>query len=357
MPFTTSHPPQRALVIKLGHIGDVLVTTPVLVALKAAWPGLAITMLVNEGTQAMVEHNPLLARVLVLRRGHPSRLQAIKHQLGLLAAVRGKGFDLSLELSGGDRGALLSRVSGAKVRVGFAPKQPHLRARAFTLLADATGTENHVALTFLRQIQALGIEPGTPALSYHPGSQAQARAAELLAAHDLLPGGYALVHPTSRWMFKSWTVGGNAAVISHLAARGLKVVLTCAPDKKEQALLAAIKAQLGGAPVVDLGGELDLNTLGALIARARVFFGVDSAPMHMAAALGVPCVALFGPSGEKMWGPWQVEHLVVAGECPDRPCGRDGCDGSKKSRCLDELGPARVTRALDILLDRTGGTL
>lgn len=347
--------PRRILVIKLGHIGDVLVTTPVITALKHAFPRAGITALVNQGTEAMLRHNPHLQELLVLRREHASRREALAHQLHLLRRLRRGRFDLSLELSGGDRGAFLSLAAGAGIRVGFAPKKPHLRARAFHLLADQRGTQNHVVETFLRQVRALGLEPGRPPLLFEPGPEAERRAGELLAQAGLSAGGYALAHPTSRWMFKSWTPAGNARVIRHLLERGLPVVLTCAPQDKELALLAAIRAELGEAPgLVDLGGRLDLLTLGALIQRARVFFGVDSAPMHMAAALGVPQVVIFGPSGERMWGPWQAPGEVVALDWDCRPCGRDGCDGSKLSRCLLELPPEMIIAALERVLGGEG---
>ncbi len=347
--------PRRILVIKLGHIGDVLVTTPVISALKTAFPRAAVTALVNQGTEAMLQHNPHLDTLLVLRREHPSPWRAASRQLHLLRRLRRGRFDLSLELSGGDRGAFLSLAAGAGLRVGFAPKKPHLRARAFHLLADQRGTQNHVVETFLRQVRALGLEPGRPPLVFRPGPQAERRAGELLERAGISPGGYALVHPTSRWMFKSWTPAGNAQVIRRLLGRGLPVVLTCAPQDKELAFLRAVRAELGEAPgLLDLGGRLDLLTLGALIQRARVFFGVDSAPMHMAAALGVPQVVLFGPSGERMWGPWRAPGEVVALDWDCRPCGRDGCDGSKLSRCLLELPPEMVIAALERVLEQGG---
>ncbi len=350
-------PPRRALVIKLGHIGDVLVSTPVFSALAQAYPGIRLTALVNQGTQDMVLNNPEIAQVLVLERGHASRLKAWRHQLGLLRGLRAGRFDLAIDLSGGDRGAFLAWASGARLRVGFAPKRPAFRARAFHLLADRRGTQNHEVMTMLRTVEQLGIAPQPWPLRLLPDPQAQARAARIMAEHDLTPKTFALVHPTSRWMFKSWTPQGNAQVMAHLARRGLKLVMTCAPAPQEAALAEGIMAELArlepGHKVVNLAGQLDLPSLGALIAQARVFFGVDSAPMHMAAALGVPTVVLFGPSGEKMWGPWQVAHEVVTRPEPCRPCGRDGCDGSKISRCLVEMDPAQVCAALDRLLDRT----
>ncbi|MBU1275947.1 MAG: putative lipopolysaccharide heptosyltransferase III [Proteobacteria bacterium] len=355
MPIALTSAPRRALVIKLGHIGDVLVSTPVITALKERWPALAVDMVVNPGTEAMVAHNPLLNQVLVLKRGHPGALTAAAWHLGFLRGLRGAGYDLSLELSEGDRGAFLSWASGARLRVGFRPKTPRMRGRAYHVLAPRWDDERHMVQAFLGQAEALGLEPRDTGLKFEPGPQGRAEAARLLAQAGLEPGAYALVHPTSRWMFKSWTPGGNAALINHLAARGLKVVLTSGPDPKEMDLVEQIKAQADpGTVALDLSGRLDLYSLGGLIASARVFAGVDSAPMHMAAALGVPVLTIFGPSGERMWGPWQTRAEVLAGDCPEHPCGRDGCEGSKVSRCLVEMPPERVTEAADRLLQGTG---
>ena len=103
-------------------------------------------------------------------------------------------------------------------------------------------------------------------------------------------------------------------------------------------------------PVTDLSGALTLRELAALTARAKLFFGVDSAPMHIAAAMGTPVVALFGPSGEKEWGPWRVRHRVVATDYSCRPCGNDGCGGGKVSECLTRLPVERVHAAIDDVL-------
>ena len=103
-------------------------------------------------------------------------------------------------------------------------------------------------------------------------------------------------------------------------------------------------------PVVDLAGQLSLRELAALTARARLFFGVDSAPMHIAAAMGTPVVALFGPSGEKEWGPWRVAQRVVHSDHSCRPCGNDGCGGGKVSECITLLPVEPVLAAANELL-------
>jgi heptosyltransferase-3 len=137
------------------------------------------------------------------------------------------------------------------------------------------------------------------------------------------------------------------------------VVLTGAPDARERALLDATlvaTSAMARARVTDLGGQLDLTELAALTREARAFVGVDSAPMHIAAAVQTPVVALFGPSGDIEWAPWQVPNRIVASsEHPCRPCGNDGCGGGKISECLTTLPVARVHAALAAILAATGG--
>jgi heptosyltransferase-3 len=134
-------------------------------------------------------------------------------------------------------------------------------------------------------------------------------------------------------------------------------VLSAAPDPAETAMIDAIQSRLAQ-PAISLAGQLSLKELAALAGRARLFVGVDSAPMHIAAAMGTPCVALFGPSGDREWGPWQapagsdevqrpLHRVVVSDVHPCRPCGIDGCGGGKLSDCLAALPVARVAAAID----------
>ncbi len=106
--------------------------------------------------------------------------------------------------------------------------------------------------------------------------------------------------------------------------------------------------------LADDGGTL--NRLAALIGRAKLFVGIDSAPMHIAAAMQTPTVALFGPSGEFNWGPWQVAHRVVTSDAHRcRPCGQDGCGGGKVSDCLVRLPVRDVLAAIDDLMREVDG--
>jgi heptosyltransferase-3 len=204
----------------------------------------------------------------------------------------------------------------------------------------------------LDALRRIGIQPDAAerALVLVPGDAADAHANALLAQHGLAAKGFVHIHPTSRWLFKCWSEQNMTALIGQLQQRGETVVVTAAPDEREQAMVRTILAPLAQ-PVIDLSGQLSLKQLAALTARARLFIGVDSAPMHIAAAMQTPAVALFGPSGEIEWGPWQVAHRVITSDHPCRPCGNDGCGGGKVSECLTTLPVARVLDAANALLE------
>jgi len=347
----------RALVVKLRHHGDVLLAAPVLASLKRHAPAAEIDALVYADTTPMLAGHPALAQLHCIDRdwkrlGLFPRLAA---EWRLLAALRSRRYDLVVHLSVQQRGAWLTRL--LRPRLAVAPRyKGHFWAGSFTHFYPAQSHPLRPTVeSNLDSLRALGIEPQDKQVDLVPGDAAEACADDLLARHGLARGSFIHIHPASRWLFKCWPADKVAALCVQLAARGWPLVLTAAPDPKELALIDAIKAAVPPAPTfLDLAGKLSLKELAALAARARLFVGVDSAPMHIAAAMGTPTVAIFGPSGDKEWGPWNVASRVVASATHAcRPCGRDGCEGSKISACLTELPVEQVLAACDALLAET----
>ncbi len=342
----------RILVIKLKQPGDVLVSTPVLQALKAAWPEAQVSYLVPWGTEEMVADHPLLDGLYVLDRRRGSWVEACR----LIRKLRRKHFDLALELSGGDRGAFFALMSGARERVGFArPRQPFWqRYGLFTRLLPRPPVKMHMVEHNLEAVRALGVTPENPRLQFFWNRATEAKTQSLLKEMGLAPDGFVVLHPGAGWRFKCWTAEGYARVIETLMDDWrLPVVLTGSRAAHEQDLLQEILAACRTRPL-NLAGRLTLKELGALIAKARFFFGVDSAPMHLAAAVDTPAVALFGPSGVFNWGPWGKGHLVLQKDWECVPCGKDGCQGTKVSRCLTEMEPAEVILRMADWAKRSG---
>jgi len=347
---------RRVLVTKLRHHGDVLLASPVLSSLKAHAPAAEIDALVYRETAPMLLHHPALAQLHTIDRDWKRQGVSAQaaHEWRLLRALRARNYDLLVHLTEHPRGAWLRRA--LRIRYAVAPKRldgSRFWNRAFThYYALPRGTRRHTVELNLDALRRIGVQPGSDAkrLCLVPGAEAEARIEALLAAHHLETKRFVQVHPGSRWLFKCWPASRVAELIDRLAAEGEHVVLTGAPDPREAAMIDEILTRVESRPV-DLSGKLSLLELGALTARAKAFVGVDSAPMHIAAAVGTPAVALFGPSGEVEWSPWMTAHrIVVSAAHPCRPCGNDGCGGSKVSDCLTTLPVAQVHAALRELI-------
>ena len=349
---------RRVLVVKLRHHGDVLLASPVFTVLKNRAPQAEIDALVYADTQAMLSFHPAIARVHAIDRKWKSggMLSRAVSEGSLYRTLRSRRYDLLVHLSDQVRGAWLARMLGCRHAV--APERAAGRAagrrfwsHSFTHRFPLVARRHAVELN-LDALRRIGIQPSEAerGLVLVPGAEAEARVGDLLSSAGLSDDSFIHLHPASRWRFKCWTVEGMAALIDRLHAAGEHVVLTAAPERGELDLVATICSRCERAPA-NLAGKLSLKMVAALAARAKLFIGVDSAPMHIAAAMGTPVVALFGPSGETEWRPWGVPHRIVAsGAYPCRPCGQDGCGGGKVSECLASIAPETVLDAAQSLL-------
>ena len=344
---------KRALVVKLRHHGDVLLTSPVFQVLRNRAPHAEIDALVYADTADMLAGHPAISQLHTIDRSWKKRgpVEQLRNESRLYRELASRKYQLLVHLTDHPRGAWLAQL--LRPRWSVAPaRDSRLWAWSFShRFALPKGTPRHTVETNLDALRRLGIYPeeDEKKLVMAPGDAAQAKVDALLAQHGIAAKSFVHVHPTSRWLFKAWTDERNAQLLTLLARDGHRIVLSAAPDAREKAIVGRI-LEKSQAPVVDLSGQLTLRELAALAGRARVFFGVDSAPMHIAAAMGTPVVALFGPSGEKMWGPWKVAHRVVTTDHSCRPCGNDGCGGGKVSECLTQLPVARVHAAINELL-------
>jgi heptosyltransferase-3 len=358
-------PPETVLVVVTRRIGDVLLATPVVSSLKRAWPRAAIDVLVFEKTGGFLDGNRDVRRVIAV----PERQRALDHlRFGAGIARR---YDLALSLVPGDRPTLYAWLAGRR-RVGLLP--PDAKHRWKRRLLDAwvpfDNEETHTVRMHLALLDAIGVPPLAhviPACTREDEVEAERLLAPLAGAR------YAVIHAYPKFRYKMWNVEGWQAVARWLHERGYAVVLTGGPDAAERAYSASVAA--GAADALDLTGRLTLGAVAAVVARASLFVGPDTAITHAAAALNVPTVALFGPSNPVKWGPWPAGHAVGsnpwqrrgsqalhnvrlvqgAGACV--PCGFEGCERhvESASECLTGLQPERVIAAIRELIPEPAG--
>lgn len=405
---------KKILVIKLRHIGDVLLSVPVFRALRENFPEAHIAALVNSGTEEVLETSPFITEIIAFDRSIKKMNfpQKYTKEISFLKMIRRKGFDMAVDLTGGDRAAIISFVSGAAYRLVHDIREGFWGKRyLYTHLAGKNDNQ-HIVLQNLDTVKQFGIKADNLSVNISIPEDARMFANRILGKNSTDKNTPVVhVHPTSRWLFKCWRDEYMAEVINWLTDRGITVIVTSAPDKREmekaKRILSLVSklsppmpplAKGGTGGVIDLCGKTNIKQLAAISEVSDLFFGVDSAPMHIAAAVGTPVVALFGPSGAFHWGPWDnessklsIKSLELRGDCPRFtdgakrsrrigtvpvgqaeetpypkrngiqtfgihtviqqdwecvPCGKDGCDGSKISRCLAEMKTEEVINIL-----------
>jgi heptosyltransferase-3 len=346
----------KILVLVLRRLGDVLLATPLMRSLRRAYPEATIDALVYAGQEGMLEGNPDCNAVIGIDP-YPDRAGYVR-----LLRRMWRRYDLALTTQANDRSHIYAWLFAGR-RVGLVPDMRWSSAwkrascSAYAVLDDFN---THTVIQNLVLADLLGIERSYEVVP--PRADGAVPALE----------NYAVLHPYPKFNYKQWTPEGWKSLIAWLRGQGLRVVLSGSPDPKEKAYSAA----LASADVVNLTGKLRLAALSALYAKARLFVGPDTSTTHIAAACGVPTLALFGPTNPVKWGPWPARYsgpnpyqrrgrpwqragnvILLQGVQPADlgrclPCHLEGCERHVRSfsRCLTEMPLDPVTAAAEQLL-------
>lgn len=325
---------QRILIVKLRHHGDMLLITPVINTLQQNYPQAQIDVLLYKETQDMLASHPALSNIFIIDRQWKKQgtKAHLSHELNLIRQLKAQRYDLVVNLADQWRSAILARLTGARIRLGFdfPKRRGFLWRHCHTHLVPVSDHARlHTVEQNLSLLQPLGLPNVSQQVTMSYPLQDWQTCEQLLRQQGITDD-YIVVQPTSRWFFKCWSEEKMAAAISALQADGHRLVITSGPDPKEREMVARILALCPPQGVVSLAGQLTLRQLAALIDHAKLFIGVDSVPMHMAAALQTPCIALFGPSKLVFWRPWQVIGSVIwagdYGTLPDPDAINTGTD-------------------------------
>lgn len=358
---------RSALVVCTRRIGDVLLATPVVRSLRAAYPQAAIDMLVFDGTQDVVSSWSEIRRVWTI----PERPRVRSH-LALLRSLWRK-YDLSLSVLAGDRPTFYAWIAGL-YRMGTLLPDKKSRWKRI-LLNEWVPFDNfhiHTVAMNLRLLESLEVKPcPTPVVGWSREDEESVR--RVFPCVDG-PQRYAVLHVSPKFAYKTWTVAGWVMLGQWLTDHGLTVVVTGGASSDEQAYCENVIQGLPGSSV-NLVGQVRLPALGYLLRLAALYVGTDTAVSHMAAAVGAPTIVLFGPSNPVKWGPWpkdfaaaapspwkthgsqrQGNVFLVQGEGDCVPCLHEGCDRhiNSVSDCLQTLSVSRVIQAAEVMLAEQG---
>jgi heptosyltransferase-3 len=295
----------KILIIKFRNIGDVLLSTPLISNLKSIYPSSSIDFALNSGCEDMVSNNPNVNNIIVYDRPRIKKLgifAQLKEEIRFTRNIRNNNYDMIINLTEGDRGALLALSSGAKIKLGFSVRKGLFsKIKIFDKLGDDKKWQ-HTVEKDLQFINLLGKEVDSKEVKIYWSSRVEQEVDKILADNNIEK--FVHIHPVSRWMFKCWEDDRMAKIIDYLQQdKGVKVVITGAPVKKELDRINKILTLCKTKPI-NLSGKLTLKHLACVSSRAKLFFGVDTAPMHMAAATNTPVTTLFGASYPVIWGPW-----------------------------------------------------
>lgn len=321
--------PERIVLVQTAFFGDVILTTPLLAALRRHDPTAELTMLVTPAAAPLVVPHPALDRIIVDdKRG---RGRGARGLVRLIRELRSHRFTTAIAAHKSVRTALALRAAGIPRRIGFAT------APAAVLYTERVPRprDAHDCDRLLGLLAPLGI-PSVTATSARPwvavDAATRAGAAALLAPYVADHRPLAAICPGSAWRTKRWPAASFGALVRALDADGYRCLLLGAAD--ERALTAAVQTAAGDR-AVDLGGLTDLPLLAAVMGRVAVAVTNDSAPMHLATAAGVPQVAIFCATVPAQgYGPLGPQALVVERDLACRPCGRHG--GARCPRGTDD---------------------
>lgn len=353
--------PGSVLVVITRRIGDVLLATPLIRSLRRAWPTTALDVLVFEGTEGAFAGNPDVRRVLTIQE-RPSPLQHIA-----FAARLFRRYDIALSLLPGDRPTLYAFLSG-RWRAGllFDGRKHRWKQRLLNHWLPFDGLNTHTVRMHLALAPALGVVArGEVVVAWRAEDEQQ--------VNTLLGSGggqaFAVLHTYPKFNYKMWHREGWIEIAHWFATRGFRIVLSGGGEPAELDYVGDLARDMPPG-TISAAGRLTLGASACLVSRARVYVGPDTALTHIAAALGVPTIALFGPSNPVKWGPWPRGHAadtnpwrrcgsqrvgnvtLLQGAQSCVPCLLEGCERNiaSFSDCLQQLPPRRVIAAADELL-------
>lgn len=335
-------PPKKILVVRLRGIGDVILSTPVLDNLQRAFPEAEIDYLTEPPSAPLLQDHPLIKRVHVLAHREWQKLprrEQLRANLNFIRALRAQQYDMVIDLFGNPRTALLTYLTRAPLRVGF---RFRVRRFAYNRVVIPRGDQLHAVEFNLDILRALHIPIVTTQLNVavQPAPIVEAFWQEhSLKSHKCVIAFNAF----GGWSTKRWPLASFAELGDRLQRElNAKVILLWGPGEKEE--VNQMAGMMRTQPLI--APQTDLPALASLLSRVDLLVANDSGPMHLAAALQRPVVAIFGPTRPHLQGPWGEGHAIVTKE--GLPC--LGCNGLtckiQTHDCMQELPVERVCKAV-----------
>ncbi|ODT45226.1 MAG: hypothetical protein ABS70_03655 [Nitrospira sp. SCN 59-13] len=333
-----TEPVRRILLIKPSSLGDIVHAMPTLSALRERFPEAEVTWLVKRQWASLVEVIKGVDHVCAVEQG-------LMGWLGRVPELRAAGFDLVVDLQGLFRSGAMAWLTGCSRRVGFANARegsPYF----YTQRVPVPTGSMHAVDRYLLVAEALGAARSkAPRFDFIDRAEDRHAVETLLTAAGLSAASHwVAMNVSARWETKRWPSQQFAEAADRLAeAQGIPIVFMGGPAERPEtrAVMARMRTK-----AVDLTGQTPVGLLPSLLRRAAVLVTNDSGPMHIAAAVGTPVVALFGPTDPVKTGPYGPGHVVLSNPVECRPCFRRECSRAVTLECLTGVKSEQVVRAV-----------
>ncbi|MBI4471962.1 MAG: glycosyltransferase family 9 protein [Acidobacteria bacterium] len=317
----------RVLFVRLRSMGDCLLLTSPVRALKEEFPGFHVAVLVEERFAACFDGNPDFDEILIVR----GKIQTA-------ARLITKRFDAIVNLHGGPTSLIYSCLALGR-RIGV---EHYQYSMLYSGLVPSPDSNTHTVKSTLELLRWLGLKSSeAPPLRYEVHPREAKRIEEKFLGRP-----YVVIHPASIMATKRWDAKRYAEVARDLASRKFTIVVTSGPG--EESCAADVAKEVPGT-VILLG--LTIPELAELIRGASLYIGNDSGPMHLAAAVGTPTVAVWGSSDSRRWRPWHVKHRVVQNPFECNPCPGYRCLVADSPLCIESVTVDQVCQAVGELLN------
>lgn len=337
------------LIVKLSAIGDVIHALPVASALKHCIPEAKITWVVEKPAYDLLTNNPFIDEILVFDKPRFKSLSGlVQHAPAFIENLRRRRFDLALDLQGLFKSAAISYLSGAKTRYVYcnARELSHLAAKHVA----GPNSQGHIVEQYLDVVRAIGCQVGKAEWAIYPSNaDVETACNTAITAGISFDKSFVVFAPGANWPNKRWPVSNFAGLASWLAGKGIQPVVVGGPGDNEMAS-AIIKHSAGVS--ANLTGKTSLKQLAYIISKATALVGGDTGPMHLAAAMGTPTVALMGPTDIPRNGPYGQLDQAIATSHSCHGCWKRSCP--KNLDCLAGISVEAVEERLSSILSLRG---
>ncbi len=326
----------RILVLKPRAIGDVLLSTPILPNLRTEFPKATIDFFVEKFAAPVVEGNPFIDSVISIDTAEASPVSTI-------GRIRKTGYDLVIDLFSNPRTAIITMFSGAPYRVGFPFKW---RKYAYNIIVIPRSGEVHNVEFNLDALRRIGIPIRTTQPTFILDNASREFADNFIKTEGLSRDGFLTINIGGGWQTKRWPIEKFIDLCHQIEKNlGLPIVVLFGPSERDEALKISRSSKAISAP------QTSLHQMGAIMKLSRLLITNDSGPMHIAAALMVPTLAIFGPTNPKLQGPYGNVSDIVRNESLDcLQCNLTKCPIN--NLCMNDLQPDTVFRHLLELIQK-----